>query len=233
MSRTKLMLTDELLHEKLFTDVARVGACLERTKNVTQNGYGEISLGVGRRVYAHRLAWQLSRGAIPADKWVLHRCDNRRCVNIDHLYLGTVVENARDMRERGRHFSKVHPELVVRGAQHGMAKLTAERARTLREIYALQQRPMRELAAQYNVSLKTVLNVLQGRIWCEAGGPLIEKPVGGALGRGRSKLSNLLAEIICVNHKAGIGQKMLARWFAVHPATIRAVIAGRRYGARS
>jgi len=44
----------------------------------------------------------LAHGAISSDLWVLHHCDNPPCVNPDHLYLGTVVENVRDAMERGR-----------------------------------------------------------------------------------------------------------------------------------
>lgn len=63
-----------------------------------------IKKGYGRwgRVLAHRFSWSLANGPIPDGKWVLHHCDNPPCVNPAHLYIGTVVENVRDMVARGR-----------------------------------------------------------------------------------------------------------------------------------
>lgn len=65
-------------------------------------GYGAI--GIERAsVRAHRVAWALFRGPIPAGLLVLHKCDNPACVNVDHLYLGTASRNALDCVERQRH----------------------------------------------------------------------------------------------------------------------------------
>lgn len=65
------------------------------------SGYGCLSVA-GRRTYAHRLSWQAFKGAIPADRWVLHTCDVSACVNPDHLFLGTPKDNAQDRDRKGR-----------------------------------------------------------------------------------------------------------------------------------
>ena len=59
----------------------------------------------GKTTSAHRTGWILFRGPIPAGLKVLHACDNPACVNLEHLYLGTQKDNARDMVARGRYAS--------------------------------------------------------------------------------------------------------------------------------
>ena len=65
-------------------------------------GYGKLMLKEHRLESAHRLSWLLHRGPIPDGLHVLHRCDVRTCVNPDHLFLGTNLDNIRDRIAKGR-----------------------------------------------------------------------------------------------------------------------------------
>jgi hypothetical protein len=93
------------LEERLWGRVLRSDGCWEFTG--TRNGMGYGVLGRhGRRggnVLAHRAAWELTFGPVPAELCVLHRCDNPPCVRPDHLWLGTRMDNNRDMVAKGRH----------------------------------------------------------------------------------------------------------------------------------
>lgn len=80
-----------------YTKRNEVTGCLEWTGSLTEKGYGRLN-----HKRAHRLMWEAVKGPIPAGMNVLHRCDNRPCVCIDHLFLGTNGDNNSDRSRKGR-----------------------------------------------------------------------------------------------------------------------------------
>lgn len=76
----------------------------------TTDGYGKMKIGRHRTHRAHRLMWAARYGDIPAGKMVCHSCDDRACVNPDHLFLGTQSENIRDCVAKKRHFTPFRRE---------------------------------------------------------------------------------------------------------------------------
>jgi len=75
--------------------------CWIWTKSFAQNGYGQLKV-FGKMTAAHRFAFELYKGPIPAGGHILHSCDNKACVNPAHLRCGTHQENMREAAERGR-----------------------------------------------------------------------------------------------------------------------------------
>src|SRR3989304_10121873 len=79
--------------------------CWEWVGCLHQSGYGDFRFR-GLRIRAHRLSWELEHGRKPKD-CILHRCDNRKCVNPEHLFEGSRLDNSKDAVAKGRHSSQV------------------------------------------------------------------------------------------------------------------------------
>ena len=104
----------------------KANGCWEWFGAVADKGYGEIKIPKTRRqIPAHRLSYLIHRGEIPEGKCVLHRCDNPPCVNPEHLFVGTKLDNARDKVAKNRH---------CYGERHGGHKLTEAKARKILEL---------------------------------------------------------------------------------------------------
>jgi len=87
--------------------------CWHFTGSISTTGYGKIGYA-GKVMLAHRLSFMFFRGEIN-NLMVLHSCDNRKCVNPDHLFLGTAKDNTRDMIEKGRRVARVSQTHCRRG----------------------------------------------------------------------------------------------------------------------
>lgn len=97
------MTKDELnkIRVRLFDRVKKTRGCWNWTGHTNNHGYGGMRVN-GKQERVHRISYMVHHGKKPT-KWVLHHCDNRRCVKPDHLYEGDRSDNMRDMKDRKRH----------------------------------------------------------------------------------------------------------------------------------
>lgn len=116
------------------------------------NGYGAF-----RSRLAHRFSYELHNGAIPKGLCVCHRCDVRDCVNPEHLFLGTHLDNAKDRDHKGR-CSRLS------GESNAIAKLTDK------QVMEIRSRPIfrgsgRALAKEFCVSPGIISEIISRKRW--------------------------------------------------------------------
>jgi DNA-binding XRE family transcriptional regulator len=146
--------------DEFWAHVKRADGCWLWTGNFDSHGYGSLQYE-GQKVGAHRVAWELTHGVIPADMCVCHRCDNPKCVNPEHLWLGTKSENALDRHVKGRSRG---PE----GIRQHDARLNLQKAEDIRAAYATRRYTQRALGVRYGVAQQSIGKIVNGRMWCKA-----------------------------------------------------------------
>lgn len=144
--------------------------CVLWTGHVNREGYGRIRSGRGE-ARAHRVAWELAHGPIPAGLVVRHVvCCTPACVNPAHLAIGTQADNVADRGRDGhdargeRHGSRTHPERLPRGRRNGSCRLTEDDVRAIRAARAGGMF-MRHIAKQFGVAFFTVQKIVSGKNW--------------------------------------------------------------------
>lgn len=148
-------------------DVRGPDDCWPWTRHKTGFGHGTFSKrkapGVPGALFAHRVAYELVIGPIPAGMAVCHSCDNPSCCNPAHLWLGTKGDNNRDCYNKGRRYQPgpVPYELRARGERVANARLTPEKVRMI----VSSDLPHKALARQLGVSDTAVRNVRNGVTW--------------------------------------------------------------------
>ena len=145
--------------ERFWSHVKKGAGCWEWQAAVFKErmGYGAFMFN-GKTVRANRFAWFATHGAWP-DGFVLHSCDNPKCVKPEHLFLGTAADNVADMRAKGRARN-------AKGEGHGKAKLTESLVREVRR-RCRSGETHNSVALSLGVSKSTVSHAVQRRTWTE------------------------------------------------------------------
>lgn len=132
--------------------------CWLWTAGTISDGYGSIRTVTQQPCeLAHRVAFRFATGIDAGERFVLHSCDNRRCVNPAHLSLGDNDENMRHRDERGR---------TLRGSRSPVAKLTEDAVRSIRARAATGER-LSALAREYGLHYETLRMICRhpDRFW--------------------------------------------------------------------
>ncbi len=160
---------DEKFAKRFWSGVDKSGgdtACWPWLRGRQRDGgYGRFPVGAHGMLLTHRVAWALTYGELPAftgqktGVCVLHRCDNPSCCNPAHLFLGSQLDNVRDMDRKGR------ARRAPCGEAHYQALLTAQDVADMRFARAYSGAPYEAIAKAYGVARKTAMDAIKGVTW--------------------------------------------------------------------
>lgn len=143
----------ERLRQRLIARVRKSGDCW-LARPGSPNEYARVRIN-GILYGAHRVSYIVFRGPIPKSLLVCHTCDVRACINPDHLFLGTVQDNALDAKRKGR-------STRLRGAERGaQVKLTDAQVRVIRS----DARSQSVIAAEYGVDQSLISRIKSRKLW--------------------------------------------------------------------
>jgi len=157
-----------------WRDEIITSGCWEWRGAGDNRGYGQYTY-LGSKYKAHRFSWMLKHKTIQDGLWVLHKCDNKCCVNPDHLFLGTASDNMQDCLSKGRHIpgkafgvlngSFTHPEKIKHGVEVNTARLDDGQVRRIRANYVPKVVTRRMLAIEFGVCKRTIDCILAYATW--------------------------------------------------------------------
>ncbi|MEI9569483.1 HNH endonuclease signature motif containing protein [Atlantibacter hermannii] len=139
------------LEDRLLAGFKKVGECWVWNKSVASSGYGQIRLNY-KNLRANRASYMVFKGEIPDGMVVRHTCDNKLCINPDHLILGSCKDNSQDMVERNRQ---------AKGTRNGRCKLSETKVQEIKD----STLSCGQLAKKFGISRGHAHRIKSGLAW--------------------------------------------------------------------
>lgn len=139
-------------HERFLNNTIKTDCCWIWSK-CTRQGYGAFQVD-NKIMDSHRYSYEYHKGKIPKGMCVLHKCDNRRCVNPEHLFLGTRIDNQKDMKNKNR---------AALGEKNARSKLTLNDIKDIRKSKGIVKTGV--LLDKYNISRSQMGRILRHENW--------------------------------------------------------------------
>ena len=139
--------------QRFWDKVEKTDSCWEFNGTKSQK-YGQISVS-GKMIPAHRFSYMIHKGEIPQGLEVCHKCDNCKCVNPKHLFLGTHKENMEDGRSKGNWARE----------RNGRAKHNWKEIELIKKMYKTGKYSQRKLGEIFGVSHTNIYAIMKGKLW--------------------------------------------------------------------
>ena len=146
---------EQRLKQNYESKVIRKEGCWDWKGAFDKDGYGMFSSGYHRHMKAHRYSYLMHYGDLPKNMLVCHKCDNPKCTNPEHLFLGTYKINATDAKNKKR---------TTFGSKNPMSKLTEEQVIEIKKMLLLEI-PGTKIAKKFNVSQISISNIKLNKAW--------------------------------------------------------------------
>lgn len=143
--------------QRFWSRVQKGDGCWIWTGSYSVRGYGAFTWKLNGRWHtmnAHRAAWIIVNGPIQKGLFVCHKCDNRKCVRPDHLFVGTAKDNSADMVAKGRsRHSDAHATKLTSDAVLQIVKLASEGKRN------------KDIARMFSITEDMIGAILRRKVW--------------------------------------------------------------------
>lgn len=214
-------------------------------KGRTRNGYGQFALYRNNRtirVQAHRFAYLIGHGKDPAPLYALHRCDERRCCNPLHIFLGNSTDNIHDCMAKGRmqtgdsHYMRRHPEMAQHGEKAWSSRLKESDVIEIRALHATGKWFHREIAAKFGIRPQDVCRIVNRQRWKYLPSPEVlnppkqRKPLGGEDHPFAKLRDDDVRDIRALHATGSVTQREIARRYEVGPSVICNIVNRKRWG---
>ena len=147
---------DELIKEKILKNIeVDENGCWNWKKSKSKSGYACITWK-GQKKRGNRISYQTFKGMIPEGLLVCHQCDNRLCLNPEHLFLGNQKENMRDAQKKNR---------SIKGEKVSISKLKEKEVLQIREMAKMREKSHEKIGEMFGVSQSTVSLIAKRLIW--------------------------------------------------------------------
>lgn len=152
MSRTRTPEQIDADFQSRISQVPTSAGCLEWTGTIERGGYGVVQIA-GKQHRAHRYAFIRAGNVVADDQIVLHRCDNRKCCNVKHMYAGKQKDNKRDPMAQSH-----------RGELNARARFSEDDVVAIRKAYANGETQV-AIAARLKTTQGHISEICGGKLW--------------------------------------------------------------------